>query len=433
MSLLSALYTGVSGLQSFGDSLQVIGDNIANVNTVAFKSSRAEFSDLLSQSINASSGNSQMGRGVSIETVSPNFTQGSFSNTDRMTDLAINGNGFFIVNDGQRDYYTRNGQFTLNTAGELVTADGLNLQGIPFDATGNPEETDELVPLNISKADALPRATGDGSSSNTGVSISMNLSASDPLNATFDLTQPAATSNFSTTINVYDSLGEGHPIQVYFNKTSDNNWEWHSVIDEGELKTGTAGTNFAGSDGTLVFDTDGTLKTMTTNTVMFDFTGTPQEIGYSFGDPTDVSGGTGLAGTTQFAYPNIVNSQSQDGFSAGHLMNVSINSEGVLTGTFSNGRTMGIGQIMLANFTNLQGLRRSEGVYVNTVESGEAITRQPGVGGFGSITSNSLELSNVDLATEFVNLISTQRAYQANSKIITIGDHLLSEIVNIVR
>lgn len=430
MSLISALYTGVSGLQTFGESLQVIGDNIANVNTTAFKSSRAEFADLFNQTINGADGRSQMGRGVSLDRISSNFSQGSFSNSDRLTDLAINGNGFFVVSDGERNLYTRNGQFTLNNQGELVTSSGQNLVGYQYDPTGQPTGT--LGPLQITQASTQPVMTGDGTTPNSGVNISMNLNAEETVN-TFDPAIPVQTSNYSTNITVYDTLGKGHDLQVYFNKTGDNQWDWHAMAQGDEVVGGTPGTLSESATGTLSFTAGGSLQSQSLTSSSFDFNGTPQIIGFDFGDDLD-SGGTGLASSTQFADPTVVNAQSQDGHSAGSLQSVTVDDNGIIAGIYTNGETLPIGQIALANFANLQGLvKTGSSVYANTSESGVPVISEPNVGGYGTISAYSLELSNVDLATEFVNLISTQRAYQANSKIINVGDQLLNEVVNIIR
>lgn len=429
MSLLSALYTGVSGLQTFGDSLQVIGDNIANVNTTAFKAARAEFADLLSQTINGSSGRSQMGRGVTLQQITSDFSQGSFSNTQRLTDLAINGNGFFIVNDGARDYYTRNGQFTLNSQGDLVTSNGYNLIGYQYDANGNPTGT--LGPMQILQSHSQPHMTGDGTEG-SGVNITLNLNANAETN-TFDVNNPAETSNFSTAITVYDSVGNGHHLQVYFNKTGDNNWQWHALVSGDEIVGGTEGEPFEGAGGTLTFTSNGALQSAVTNDSSFNFTGTAQTIGFNFGTSID-DGGSGLEGSTQFASPTVVDSQSQDGYAAGNLQTITVGESGVVAGIYSNGQTLPIGQIAMANFTNIQGLfKTGSSVYTDTSDSGVPVIGKPNVGGFGTVSPYTLELSNVDLASEFVKLISNQRAYQANSKIITTGDQLLGDVVNIIR
>jgi flagellar hook protein FlgE len=433
MSLLSALYTGVSGLQSFGESLQVIGDNISNVNTTGFKSSRAEFADMLSQSLEGGSSRGQIGRGVTMEGVTKSFAQGSLSNTDRLTDLAVNGNGFFIVNNGTQSYYTRNGALALNANGQLVTSNGYTLMGYQYDTAGL-VRSNQLAALTVGSNATQPNATGDGSQAGSGVQLRLNLNSQTAINATaFDVANPAATADFSTSITAYDSIGQSHAMQVYFKKTADNSWAWHALVDGSDVTGGTAGTPVEGGTGTLTFTASGAFQSVAGTTATFNFKGTDQTIGLNFGT-TIADGASGLDGTTQFANPNVVNSQSQDGFASGTLSSLSIDQNGTISGIYTNGRTIPIGQISLATFQNLQGLYNAgSGLYSETSDSGMPLIGDPNSGVLGSISSYSLELSNVDLATEFVNLISMQRAYQANTKIITTGDQLLSDIINIIR
>lgn len=433
MSLLSALYTGVSGLQTFGESLQVIGDNIANVNTVGFKSSRAEFADLLSQSLNGGSGRGQIGRGVTLDRVSKSFSQGSFSNTDRLTDLAVNGNGFFMVANGDRTFYTRNGQFSLNTNGELVNSQGYTLMGYQYDAAGL-VRGNQLTTIRVGSSSTLPNQTGDGVKPGSGVHMRLNLNSQTAISPEpFDVANPAGTSDFSTSITIYDSIGESHSLQVYFKKTADNTWQWYGLVDGGEVIGGTEGVPYLGGTGTMVFTEKGAFESLSGNTVTFNFQGTDQVIGLNFGQ-TIAEGGDGLEGTTQFANPNVVHAQSQDGFAAGTLSSLTVAQDGTISGIYTNGRTIPIGQIALANFSNLQGLfSAGSGLYSETSESGVPVIGDPNTGVFGTVSAFTLELSNVDLATEFVNLISMQRAYQANTKIITTGDQLLADVVNLVR
>ena len=431
MSLLTALHTGVSGLKTFGESLQVISDNIANVNTPAFKAARSEFSDLVRQTINGSAGRSQLGRGVQLSRITTSFAQGSLSNTDRLTDLAINGNGFFMVQSENMRHYTRNGQFSLNNQGELVNAQGAHLVGYQYGATGQP--LGSLGPLQFANSTLAPQMTGDGTAAGTGVRIEANLNSASPVMANFSVADPVGTSNFSTSITVYDSLGTSHAMNVYFNKTADNTWQWHGAMDGGEVIGGVAGTPTELASGTLTFTANGALQSEVVNSSSFNFTGTPQTIGFKFGDPI-ADGGTGLSGTTQFASANFINTQSQDGLPAGSLTSVSVDGQGIVSGVYSNGRTIPIGQIALANFPNLSGLYKTgSGIYQETLASGVAVIGEPEAGGLGSIVAYALELSNVDLAKEFVDMISTQRAYQANSRIITVGDQLLNELINIIR
>ena len=433
MSITTALYTGISGLQSMGNSLQVTGHNIANVNTVGFKSSRAEFSDLLSQTINVGGQTAQLGRGVQLESVARSFAQGSFMNTDSVTDMAINGRGFFILSDGIQSYYTRAGNFHTNSAGNLVNPDGLGLQGFLFDATGAP--TGARGTINLSNLTTPPKATGDGTVAGSGVIVSANLSA-DAAAMTFDVADPLNTSDYSTSLTVYDSLGSAHNIIVYFNKTADNAWDWHALVDGGEIVGGTAGTPVECASGSLAFNSSGALQTETTTSSSFSFTGgaaASQVIGFDFGDSID-DGGIGLGATTQFAGNFVTNYLTQDGFSTGNLQAISVDRDGMVTGIFTNGRRQIVAQLALANFQNEGGLfATGSNLFMDTVESGQPTISAPNVGAVGEINGNTLELSNVDLANEFVAMITNQRAFQANSRTITTGNEMLQEVVNLVR
>jgi flagellar hook protein FlgE len=425
------MYTGVSGLESFGSALQVIGNNIANVNTVGFKSSDTEFANLLSESINGSTNLNQMGQGVTVQQIATDFSQGSFSSTGNSTDMAIDGNGFFVAeNAAGQQFYTRDGQFSINKNGQLVTATGLNVMG--YQLTGNNNNLQNIV---ISQAITQAHPTGNGTTpAGSGVTIQANLNASDSIMNNFNAATPASTSNFSTSMTVYDSQGVGHTMEVYFNKTANNAWSWNATVDGGDLTGGTAGTPTVCASGTLSFNSSGALQTSTTTTSSFNFKGiaTPQTIGFNFGTSI-ASGGTGLDGTTQFGTNDTVISQTQDGYTAGNLSSITIDQNGIINGSYSNGQTIPIAQIGLASFTSEAGLISSgSDLYSATVASGPPSINKAGQSGMGTITDGSLELSNVDLATEFVNLISTQQAYAANSKIITTGDELLSDIVNII-
>lgn len=436
MSLLSSLYTGVSGLQSFGNSLQVVGDNIANVSTIGFKGSRAEFAALLSQSVSGVGGVSQIGRGVALQRVTPSFSQGSFTSTDRLTDLGINGSGFFVLSDGANHFYTRNGQFSVDKNGFLVNSTGLRVQGNRFDPNGVSQGQGDLV---LDSVNAAPQATSAGGAG--GVAINANLDSTATIPAAFDPTSSLTaqqTSNFSTTISVYDSLGHSHSVTVYMRKqveadpgavvpVPNSTWQWFASVDGAEINNAAAtpGTPFVGASGTVTFDTDGNMTGQTTTASDFDFSGGAtlnQAINFDF------------TGTTQFATPNTVRSQSQNGFSDGSLTSVAIGDDGTITGSFSNGQSRAIGQLVLANFANPQGLSPGgNSLFKETIDSGVPVVGDPKSGGLGSIASFTLEQSNVDLADEFVNLVTMQRAFQANSKIITTVDQLLNEVVNIIR
>jgi flagellar hook protein FlgE len=430
MSIVSALYAGASGLQTLGSSLQVVGNNIANVNTIGFKSSRASFADQLSQSLGGSALGSQVGRGVKLNGVINNFSQGAFSSTARITDLAISGNGFFMVREGAETYYTRDGQFALNNNGDLINFSGKIVQGYQYDNSGM--NTGAIGDINLSNLMASPQATGSAT-------ISANLDAGAAVVGPFDINDPTATSNFSTSLSVYDSLGADHLVTVYFEKTGDNAWSWHAVADGSELTGGTAGTPQEIFQGTLTFTPEGQLDAVTQSTTApfdsVDFANgaaPDQLISFDFGNSV-MSGGTGLDGTTQFASSSAVVFQTQDGFAQGDLQAIDISENGVISGFFSNGRTRGLAQVALANFQNPEGLLKvGDNLYSETINAGLPNTGVPGNGSLGTIASSSLELSNVDLTNEFITMITNQRGFQANSRVITVGDELMQEVVNMV-
>lgn len=423
--MLSALFSGISGLSAHQNAISVIGNNIANVNTVGFKGSRTAFSNVLSQSIIDVG---QIGRGVKLADVSKNFAQGSFESTSSVTDLAIDGNGFFIVENSNGRYYTRAGQFSLNSDGLLVTTDGSRVQGYSINSSGSRDGS--LGDIDLSSPSSSPKAT-------TKVTLSLNLNSDESVPSAFSTSDPDGTSNFSSAITVYDSLGNGHLTTVYFRKDSENTWEWHALVDGGELTGGTSGTLQEVASGTLTFNEYGALDTETTTSSDFDFAGGAaqnQSITFEFGTSITTDGGTGLDGTTQFAAPSATNFQNQDGYSSGSLQSLSINGEGILTGLFSNGATKDLYQLALANFKNPNGLTSIGGnLFAESKDSGLPILGVGKSSGFGTINSGSLELSNVDLSQEFVNMITIQRGFQANSKIILAGDEMLQDLVNLKR
>lgn len=429
MSILRTLNTGATGLSANGDALGVVSDNIANANTIGFKRSRANFQDMV-----ASAGKSeltQIGAGSRLGSVEQMWKQGALLSTESATDLALSGDGFFVVNGTASgvsgNFYSRAGQFHLDKDGFVVNTDDLKLQGYPADSRGQILGT--LSDLRIGPT-ALP------ATSTAGVRMGVNVDANStiPANA-FDPTNPAATSNFPSSVTVYDSLGNGHQITTYFNKTGTNAWEWHAVVDGSEVNGGTPGVPFEGASGTLVFSTDGALQTETTNASTWDFTGATaaQAIEFDFGSSID-DGGTGLDGTTNFASPSTTNAATQDGYAAGSVTGINVAATGVITGVFTNGQRRVLGQVAVASFKSVDGLQRSgQGLWVQTEDSGEALLGGASTGGRGAIVSGSLEQSNVDIGREFVDLIGFQRGFQANSKVIQTADEMYGELVNMKR
>ncbi len=423
---LSSLYTGISGLDAYSQAMSVIGNNIANVNTVGFKASRISFEDILSQSLVGATGQFQIGRGVQVGSVQRLFSQSTFQTTSSATDLAIDGDGFFIVSRDGTTLYTRAGQFYLDEQGILVNHRGYALQGWMLDDQGSITST--LQDINLSNISSAPRATSS-------VVINVNLDVNEAILANpFDVTDPVNTSSYMTPITVYDATGNGHLVNVYFRKQDNDTWEWHALLDGGELEGGVPG-NQEVATGTLDF-TDGKLQTETLSTPFsahFFGTSGPQSIDFDFGSSID-EGGTGLDGSTEFAGGSTTKFLSQDGYTQGNLISIQIDNEGVVSGVFSNGQSRQVYQVALARFTSPWGLTSIGGnLFAETTHSGPPIVGEAGSSGLGQINSNSLELSNVDLATEFVEMIKTQQAFQANSRIITTTDQMLQEIVNLKR
>jgi len=541
--MLSSFFSGISGLMSNSQSINVVGNNIANVNTVGYKASRATFEDVLYQSILGSSGTSQVGRGTSLSSVDTLFSQGSFESTSEGTDLAIGGKGFFIVRSGDNEsnYYTRAGQFRFDKEGYLTNPTGYILQGRQIDRithapygvdtdivisqTPSEPRATELVGMNVNlqssatwkgNIDPTLGGTGTGVASATvseggyprvgsyslvvdatagtlavtvtlvnpdgtaptpatktytntitagttytnfadattgetsGLDIAMASTLAsgtqtldvrgfsiDNINTTHN---PTATSDYSSSITAYDSLGQAHVVTVYFRKSYEtpatatngatSTWEWMAHLDAADSFTN---ANALAGWGTLTFNSNGVLTSGgSAIPVSFDFSqGAAQDqmIDISF-----AGAAAGGSDTTQFPIASTTNFQTQDGYPPGVLQSVTVDTTGIISGHYSNGQILDLYQITLANFNNPWGLTREGGnLYSETLESGVALTNAPGESGLGKINPNSLEQSNVDLATEFVKMIVAQRGFQANSRVITTTDEILQELMNLKR
>ena len=461
MSINSALYTGVSGLNAYSNAISLIGNNIANVNTTGFKASRGNFSDILSAS-SGTGGTLQIGRGVLINSVAPVFTQGAFQATSLPGDMAVDGDGFFIVKDPQTSalLYTRTGNFSLNKDGKLANPQGLILQGFDVDNGGNALPLVEDVDIS---GQAFPPKRSDNAT------VQINLSSSAPvlldpntgLLKTFDPNNPNDSTEFSTALTVYDSLGNDRKLDIYFQKTADNAWNWHMASMASQL-TGPGGNiRVLVGSGTMSFTNTGALDTVTTTadrngplaqplqgaSVIFDFAGGAQQtqnIAFNFGTPQRIlsNGGfvlnpaapTGFEGTTQFAAQSSTLFQAQDGYGSGVLQNFSVDEQGKVRGIFSNGQALDLKRVALAKFSSITGLKPvGKNLFSETITSGQPIVASPATSGLGSIVAGALEISNVDLSDQFVELIRAQQAFQANARIITTGDQLLTETVNLKR
>jgi flagellar hook protein FlgE len=428
MSLLTALSSGTTGLESSSLELSVIGDNISNANTIGFKSGRAAFEDALTQTVIGGSG--EIGLGSRLESVQKVLTQGALNSTGISTDLALQGNGFFIVHgnhSGQTaNFYSRAGQFTVDKDGYMVNLEGLRVQGFPADPSG--AITAQPGDLLVGTASAQPRATAS-------VTVKANLQADAVIGPAFSALDPLGTSNFSTSMTIYDTLGAAHGVQVFFTKTAAGAWDWNAMTDGAGLTGGTPGTLTPIASGTLAFDNQGRLSASTpAATYTFNPLGAagPQALTFNFGDP--IPPGTGLLGVTQYAAQSASTFIGQDGFGSGQLASIRIDPLGNINGVFTNGQTRTLGQVAVAGFSAPDQMERVGGnLFQQSQASGQPVIGAPGAGGRASVISGSLEQSNVDLAEQFVRLIAAQRAFQANSKTITTADQLLQELINLKR
>lgn len=407
MGILTSMFTAVSGLSTYGNAMGVIGNNIANVGTAGFKSSRATFSDLISSSLAGGSGSDQIGLGVYLNDVQTNFSQGSMTTTGNTLDLAIDGDGFYLVrNNSGANYYTRAGQFKANNLGQVVDSSGALLQGYQADTNGNITSTVGGITLTSSAVPPL---------STTSAAILGNLNANATAPTTVFNVTDTTSYNFSTGMTLYDSLGNSHQMQLYFRKTAANAWGVYSQIDGGA----------AAAQTNMTFNASGALTAGGTQTVTATLTN---------GATTPQAMTVDLSALTQFGSPSGVVSQTQNGYSSGSLEKISVDKQGRVVAQFTNGQTRALAQVVLSRFVNPDGLvSNGNNHFLETIESGAALAGAPTTNGLGRVLSETIEQSNVDLGKEFVDMIITQRAFQANSRAITTSDEMLQELVNLKR
>ena len=425
MPLSNALYSSVAGLDTTSTAISVIGDNIANVNTTGFKERRAEFSDVLGQTITAAAGFSSVGAGSKLNRVSTVFGQGTFESTGRSTDLAIQGQGFFILDGVNGRNYSRAGVFDIDSQGTLVNPSGLRVQGFGIDPTTN-LPNGQLGDINISTAFSPPNPTSN-------YEISLNLDpAADTLVGPYDPTNPVQSTTYSTSATFFDSLGSEHFATLRFNRTGAGTWDWVAVLDAADTTIAPPpGSNeVVQGSGSLTFDSDGQLTSAAGSPVTFEFSGgaTPgQVVDIDFGPIL----GAGVPVTTSYAASeSTVNNFTQDGFAAGTLQSIGVGPDGIVSGSFSNGETLGLAQVALASFANVEGLTAvGNNNLQESRSSGQALISGPGSGSFGTIRASSLEQSTVDLAAQFVRLIVNQRAFQANTRTVSVTNELLANLV----
>lgn len=410
--MLQSFYTAVSGLNGNQKWIDVISDNIANVNTIGFKSERVTFEDLVAKSLttfaNNTPKNMEIGGGSFIALTTKDFSQGSFQNTVNPLDLALDGEGFFMVKYNQGTvYYTRAGQFRLDVNGDIVNVDGMKLQGWKLDTAGNISAA--LDKINIPYS-ILPSIT-------TKINLvePTNLdSRVNTISGTIDPTNPA-TFNYANSMTIYDSLGNPHTLTFYFQKSSPNTWNVAAYVDNNT-------TTPVGS-GALTFDSTG--KLISTSPSPFNL-----NIAYT-------NGAAAQTITVDFTQVKQVASDfifyaNQDGFAKGDLIGVSVSEDGVVRGMYSNGKVELIARLAVATFKDKEMLvRKGNNLYLPNTQSFTPIITPGGI--LSKVRSGFLELSNVDISKEFINLITAQRAYQANARVITTDDQILQEAMNIKR
>ncbi len=414
--MIGSLFAGISGLNANATAMTVIGDNIANVNTTAFKANRASFANVLSQSLGGSAGNG-IGRGVEFWGTSPLWTQGSLENTGSATDLAINGKGFFIMQDSTgSNYYTRAGLFHLNEAGDMINPDGYQVQGYEIDADGN---RGSLTAISIPGERISPP------SATTEFSVDVNLDSR---------TTPSG--SYSASQSVFDSLGNAIPLTLTFAKTA-NVREWS--VSASIPATAGSGVAFNPASGptaaiTMTFDSDGNMivpaSDPTMRLTLTNGSTSPLDITWDLYDDTLVNNGD----ITEFASPSSTTFQRQDGYTSGVLRSIAVDEDGIVTAAYSNGQLTPTFQVALADFPSYDGLEKmGKNLYAESLASGQPLPGFAGNGRLGTLTPSAIEMSNIDLAQEFVKMITTQRAFQANSRVITTSDEILSELINIKR
>lgn len=432
MSILASLHTGISGLQAQGQALGIIGDNIANSSTTAFKSSRGEFQDVIAANLKGILGGNQIGRGVRLASSTSLFTQGNLTPTERDSDMAIRGDGFFVVKEPTTSAgisYTRDGSFRFDDKGRLTTNDGHKVQGYRIDPdTSKPEA--ELTDIQFASNTIPAKGT-------QAIRVDANLDSRKAINTKdFEIETADKTADYSTSARIYDTTGTSQNITMHFYKSGEQEWKWYATADGGVLQGGQEGKQQQIASGKLTFTEDGRLNTdeILSSNISFRGGQADQKVDFNFGDSIMTRKGTGLQGSTHYGSKSQVFRQLQDGYASGTLTNYSIDEQGSVSGSYSNGITRPLAQIALARFENNEGLykiglnRFKEAYY-----SGQPLVGAAGEAGRGAVVAKTLEGSNVDLATEFVHMIQTQRNFQANAKTITTSDELLNEIIQLKR
>lgn len=409
---------GLSGLNAASRNLDVIGNNIANANTTGFKGSRSEFADIVASSIGAAGG-SNAGIGVEVAAVAQQFSQGNITVTGNNLDVAINGGGFFRLQqpDGS-PAYTRAGNFKLDTSGDLVTNSGAKVMGFKVDGTTG-AGTSEPVPLSFPTGAPIQAKQ----TANITAAINLDARAKDAASTV----PPTPRSTYGTSVNVYDSQGVAVPVNLYFVKTATaNTWDVYDKLDDPTATPPVVAT----SVGTVAFDANGKYDP-TASTSPLTVTVDPS-VANPNNPPAPWPVTIDLSSTTQFGSKFSVADLTQDGYASGELTGINISNDGMVMASYSNGVTRAEAQVALANFRNPQGLAPVGGNnWVETNTSGAPVIGKPGTGNLGNLRAGALEDSNVDLTADLVNMMTAQRAYQANAQTIKTQDQIMSTLVNL--
>ena len=407
---MSSFSIALSGLSAASTDLQVTANNIANADTIGFKSSVAEFADVYASG-GASLNTAVIGEGVRLAQTAQQFVQGNINTTSSNLDLAISGNGFFTLQDANGISYTRNGQFSLDSNGNVVSSTGAALQVYPPLSQGG-FNTGALSDLNLQTAQSQPLATTGGT-----VSVNLPAGSTPPTVTPFDPTN-SLTYNNSTSTTVYDSLGNSYPATFYFSQTATPSvWAVNMTVNGTQV----------GAAQDLTFNSSGAVTVPAGGALSFaGFTppdgASAMTMGFNFGSTTQFGGSFG------------VNNIAQNGYSTGQLSTVAINSQGIVSAVYTNGRSTKLGQLAMANFSNPQGLEQLGNTsWAQTFSSGNAVMGTAASAGFGNVQSGALESSNVDLTTELVNMITAQRSFDANAQVVTTADQESQTVISTIQ
>lgn len=441
-----AFQQALSGLNGASKAIDATSNNIANASTVGYKSSVAHFGDVYASSL-AGAGSSQIGIGVNLAAIQQQFTQGNITSTSNPLDISINGAGFFRMDQNGAVTYTRNGQFHLDKNGYVINDQGMKLTG--YAAKSGIVIPSTPSPIVISASDLSPQATGMNSSSTfNGIKAGLNLDSrkTTPTATLSDGVAAGGTTafapdplsyNYSTALSIYDTLGNAHTQTFYFRKTANaGEWAVYSNVDgttNQNVSSPTQTTAGQGPIGLLKFDAYGKL-TSGPITVTVDMLNVMKSSGQPLGNGSlsPQTYAIDFTGTTQFGSAFGTNRLEQDGYAAGHLVGLSVGADGIVQGRYSNGQTFAQGQVVLANFTDPNGLQAlGNNQWSETSTSGPALVGAPNTSNLGVLTSSTVEESNVDLTAELVNLITQQRNYQANAQSIKTQDQIMQTLVNL--